>query len=141
MFLVEDHPAVRQGLALLLGQNGITLCGSADSVRSAADGIASTDPTVVILDLALGGEDGLALIAWLREGGRTTPVLIYSIFEDAPHVTAALKAGASGYVTKQADPGHLIAAVRAVAERRRYLDPAAASAAGTDADRTEGGLP
>jgi DNA-binding NarL/FixJ family response regulator len=140
VFLVEDHPAVREGLSLLLGQHGMVPCGTADGLRSAEEGIAASDPAVVILDLALGGEDGLALLEWMRAQGRSVPVLVYSIFEDAPHIAAALSAGAAGYVTKQADPGHLVAAVRAVARRRRYLDPVAASAVGWTEDHPEGGL-
>lgn len=126
VLLVDDHPAVREGLALLLASDGIEVCAEAGGH---ADALARADeccPDLAIVDLSLDGEDGLALISDLNR--RAVPVLVYSMHTDARHVGSAFEAGALGYVTKRALHGVLMQGIREVAAGRRFVSPGGAAA-------------
>ena len=125
VFLVDDHPLVRQGLALILEQAGFTVAGEADSVEGtrAHPGLASAQ--VAILDLSLDQANGMDLIPDLcRRGVR---VVVYSMHEDAVIVRRALAAGAKGYITKREAAQSLVPAIRAVLDGGDYVSPRAAA--------------
>lgn len=127
VLLVEDHPAIREGLALLLARDNILV--SAEAAHSSEALLAATEqesPDVALVDVALGPENGLDLVGDLEERG--IPVLIYSMYEDGEHVQQALAVGARGYVTKREMHRVLTEAIREVAAGREYLGPRAASA-------------
>lgn len=126
VLVVDDHPAVREGLALLLSTEGIDVCAEAGSRAEALALAEERQPDLAIVDLSLDGEDGLALVDAFSARG--LPSLVYSMHNDAAHVGAAVAAGASGYVTKAELRGVLVAAIRAVAARRRFVSPKAAVA-------------
>lgn len=90
--LVDDHPAVRHGLALLLASEDIVVCGEAAGRAEALACFKKRRPELAIVDLSLDGEDGTAVIADLRERG--VPVLAYSMHQDPRHVQDAIAAGA-----------------------------------------------
>lgn len=126
MLVVDDHPALCEGLALLLAPEGITVCADA---RTAADALAqavTSRPDVALVDLSLGGDDGLTLVADLHARG--LPILVYSMHEDARHVEGAFAAGALGYVTKRELHRVLVEAIRLVAAGGRFVSPNAALA-------------
>ena len=124
--IVDDHPAVRQGLGLLLGPEGVTVCAEADGRAEALARIEECRPDLVLVDLSLGEEDGLVLLADLHE--RAVPTLVYSMYEDGRHVESAFAAGALGYVTKRELRQVLVQAIREVAAGRRFVSPKAALA-------------
>ena len=126
VLLVDDHPAVRQGLAILLAPEGIQACGQAGGRADALARVAECRPEVAIVDLSLDGEDGFQLIADLHE--RQIPVLVYSMHNDARRVASAFAAGALGYVTKREFDPVLVQAVREVASGRLFASPIAAAA-------------
>jgi DNA-binding NarL/FixJ family response regulator len=125
ILVVDDHPAVREGLALLVSSAGMEVCAEAGS---RAEGLASavSRPHLAVIDLSLDGEDGQELIAQLRSRG--VPALVYSMHGDAAHVQGAFAAGALGYVTKSEFRGVLVEAIRAVAAGKRFVSPRAAIA-------------
>jgi DNA-binding NarL/FixJ family response regulator len=123
---VDDHPAVREGIALLLSQDGITVCAEAGSRAELEAALARAVPELALLDLSLGGESGLELIDMLVDRG--IPVLIYSMHEDGAIVRRTLAAGARGYVTKREMHRVLTDAIREVGAGREYLGPRAAHA-------------
>lgn len=126
VLLVDDHPAVRQGLALLLAPEGIDVSAEA---AGRADALACVDerrPDLAIVDLSLDGEDGLALIGDLC--ARAVPVLVYSMHDDARRVRSAVDAGALGYVTKRELQHVLVQGIREVTLGRRFVSPNAAVA-------------
>ncbi|NLF71887.1 MAG: response regulator transcription factor [Candidatus Anammoximicrobium sp.] len=125
VFLVDDHPLVRQGLTVVLSQAGFTVCGEAGNGSETLGHPQLASADVAILDLALGEENGVELIAALRERG--IRVLIYSMHEEPSRVTAALAAGAGGYVTKREVGLYLVEAVRGVLAGKLYLSPRAAT--------------
>jgi DNA-binding NarL/FixJ family response regulator len=126
VLLVDDHPAVRQGLAFLLTPEGVEVCAEAGGRADALARLEDRPPDLAIVDLSLDGEDGLTLIADLHE--RAVPVLVYSMHNDASRVGSAFAAGALGYVTKREFHGVLVQAVREVAAGRRFVSPKAATA-------------
>ena len=140
VLLVDDHPAVRQGLALLLAPEGIDVCAEADGRVEGLALLQKCHPDLAIVDLSLDGEDGAALVADLYE--RAVPVLVYSMHNDARRVGGAFAAGALGYVTKREFHGVLVQAIREVAAGRRFVSPhaAAALAEGLTGDRADDAL-
>jgi DNA-binding NarL/FixJ family response regulator len=126
VLLVDDHPAVREGLALLLAPEGIEVCAEAGGRADALARVEERPPDLAIVDLSLDGEDGLALISDLHR--RAVPVLVYSMHTDARRVGTAFEAGALGYVTKRAFHGILVQGIREVAAGRRFVSPGAAAA-------------
>jgi len=126
VLVVDDHPAVRQGLAFLLEPKGILVCADAGTCADARVAVEKYHPDMAVVDLSLGDEDGISLIADL--GGRALPSLAYSIHEDERHVSKALEAGAYGYVTKCEAPRVLVQAILEVAAGRHFISPAASMA-------------
>ncbi len=141
VLLVDDHPAVREGLALLLAPDGIDVVAEAGARAEALARVKEQRPDLAIVDLSLDGEDGKALITDL--GAREVPALAYSMHKDAGHVEGAFAAGALGYVTKRELHGVLVQAVRQVAAGRRFVSPVAAVALAERASqsRAEAGVP
>lgn len=126
IFLVDDHPMVREGLANLLRGAGFVVVGEANGIRDTLGHPALKDSGLVLVDLALGEESGLELVKRLHAEGRA--VLVYSMHERSDIIRQALDAGAGGYVTKREASGSLIEAVRSVASGRRFLSPRAEKA-------------
>lgn len=134
VLLVEDHPAVREGLALLLAREDISVCGQAEMRSQALLATERCIPQVALVDLSLGTENGLDLIADFQ--ARDIPVLVYSAHEDGEHVQQALAAGARGYVTKREMHRVLAEAIREVAAGGTCLGPRASSALAAELNRT-----
>ncbi len=124
--VVDDHPAIRRGLALLLVPEGIDVCAEATGRADALACVKERRPDLAIVDLSLDREDGLALVADLHQ--RNVRVLVYSMHNDARRVRSAIAAGALGYVTKREVEGVLVQAIREVAAGRRFMSPTAAGA-------------
>ncbi len=126
LFLVDDHPMVREGLAQLLATEGYTLSGQAGSSREALAHPSIASSGMVLVDLSLGDQNGFALITQLSK--LDLPVLVYSMHESSLIIQRALDAGAKGYVTKREAGPLLIAAIRAVLAGEHYLSSRAAAA-------------
>lgn len=121
VLLAEDHPAVRQGLSLLLAQEGIGVCAEAASRSEALARVDDATPNIALVDLSLGDESGLDLIQELT--GRNIPVLIYSMHEDPEVVEQCFKSGARGFVTKREDASALVRAIRDVQAGKLHISP------------------
>lgn len=109
IFLIDDHPAVRQGLKLLLAQFDYLVCGEAGDGAETLARIGSSRADLALLDISLGEENGLECISELRRRGIS--VLVYSMHEDTDTIDRAFAAGAAGYVSKREQPEVLLAAV------------------------------
>lgn len=126
VLLVEDHPAVREGLTLVLGKKGIVVAACADGVAGALAALASLDGCdAAIVDLSLEQGSGLELLRTLREKRPLLPLIVYSMYEERKQVRGALDAGASGYVTKRDAVEFLVEGVLAVAAGKTFLSPRA----------------
>lgn len=126
ILMVDDHPAVRAGVSLLVSSEGMEVCAEAGSRDEALARLEAHHPDLAIVDLSLNREDGLLLVAELK--ARAVPVLIYSMHCDAQHVEDAFAAGARGYVTKSEFSGVLVEAIQEVCAGHRFLSPKTAVA-------------
>ena len=122
ILIVDDHPIVRAGLRrLLTAEAGFELCEAA-SGREALSAFKEQQPTLVILDLNLPGIGGLEVLVRLKAGAPDARVLVLSMHDDQTHVTRALRAGAAGYLTKNAPPEELLEAIGRIAEGHTYIE-------------------
>ena len=86
LFMVDDHPAVREGLRLLLEQSGVVVCGEAGDVAGALAAIPTAATDLVMVDLSLGKDSGLTLLRWLAARFPLMPLLVYLMHEDFFHL-------------------------------------------------------
>lgn len=115
IFVVDDHPIVRQGLALLINREpDLMVCGEAEEAHSAMNGIASLNPDIIILDISLNGPDGLDVLKSIRARYPDLPVLILSMHDEVIYAERALRAGANGYIMKQQATEAVLVAVRRI---------------------------
>ena len=121
ILLIDDHPAVRQGVALLLSQDGYRICAEAEDRKSVFSFLEKDKAELALLDISLGDESGLDLIAEMQQVGVAT--LVYSMHEDPDVIERAFHCGAIGYVTKREPAEVLLDAVAAVLEGKRYVSP------------------
>lgn len=128
VFLIDDHPAMRNGLCLLLAQAGHTVCGEAGSRAEVLERIGAAQADVALVDLSLAEESGLELLDVLAACDVAT--LIYSMHEDRASIGRALGRGAQGYVTKREVADVLLAAIGAVCAGERYISPRASQSLG-----------
>lgn len=114
--VVDDHPVVREGTAALLAQTeGLEVAGQGSTVDDARRLALTGEVDVLVLDIRLGTDSGLRLLADLRDAGGAAVVILTS-FGYPQYVEAALRHGASGYVLKTAPISELVAAIRRAAE-------------------------
>jgi DNA-binding NarL/FixJ family response regulator len=122
VFIVDDHPIVRQGLAQLINHEpDLVVCGEAAGVKEARAGIGPAEPDVVIVDLSLRDSDGLELIKDIRSKHRQLPVLVLSMHDESIYAERLLSAGANGYIMKQAAADQLLVALRRVLSGGIYV--------------------
>lgn len=126
VFLVDDHPMVREGLALMLERRGFTVCGDAESAQAALDHPGLAAASVVVLDISLEQTSGLDVLPLLCQRGKR--VVVYSMHEDPVIVKRALAAGATGYVTKREAAPSLADAVAAAGAGQTLVSPRATAA-------------
>ncbi|ODT75553.1 MAG: DNA-binding response regulator [Nitrosomonadales bacterium SCN 54-20] len=140
VLIVDDHAIVRQGLRQILTESGkIDLIAEAESGGEAMRQLREGEWSAVVLDISLPDRNGIEVLKQIRKECPKLPVLMLSMHEEGLYAIRALKAGASGYITKQSAPNELMAAINQVARGRKYLTPAVAEAMaeslGTDHDR------
>ena len=122
--LVDDHAVVRSGLRLLLDkQDDIEVVGEAGNAKDAVFRARALKPDVILLDVVMPGESGIEVLPKLLKESPDTNVLVLSMQDDPSYVREAFAAGASGYVLKEAADEEVVAAVREIAEGRRYVHP------------------
>lgn len=131
VLVVDDHVVVREGLRQVLGAaEEFAIVGEAATGAEALALAAEQRPDVVLLDLTMPGMSGLDVAAALRERLPETRVLVLSMHEQDEYVVAAVRGGAHGYVLKDARPGDLRDAIRAVHAGDGYFSPAVAGRLG-----------
>jgi len=122
VLVVDDHPLMRQGLALLINQQqDMQVCGEAEEAQAAMHAIAHLHPDIMILDISLTGPDGLELLKNIRATSPDLPVLILSMHDEAIYAERALRAGANGYIMKQEATEKVLIAVRRILNGEVYL--------------------
>lgn len=123
VMLVDDHAVVRMGFKLLLQAcTDIEVVAEADSGEAACQNFEAVAPDVMVMDLAMAGIGGIEAIKRLTAKKSHVRILALSAYEDISHPMRALKAGATGYLSKRSAPEVLIDAIHAVAKGQRYVD-------------------
>jgi len=122
VFVVDDHPLLRQGLALMINREpDLTVCGEAEEAQAAMKAIAAKRPDILIADISLNGPDGLDLLKGLRVSYPDLPVLILSMHDESIYAERALRARANGYIMKQEATEKVLVAVRRILGGDIYL--------------------
>lgn len=122
LLLVDDHPIVRQGLALMLsGEPDLEVVGQAKDVSEALDLVGQLTPDIIVADLSMAGLSGMDLLKDMRHKHATIPVLMLSMHDETVQAERALRAGARGYVMKQEATGTILTAIRQVLAGHIYL--------------------
>jgi DNA-binding NarL/FixJ family response regulator len=122
VFLVDDHPMVRERLSQLIDQQpDLVVSGEADNSREALERIREQVPDIVVVDLTLRNSSGLDLIKDLKAQELRVPVLVLSMHEESLYAERVLRAGALGYVSKQESSQEILAAIRKVIHHQIHL--------------------
>jgi DNA-binding NarL/FixJ family response regulator len=119
--VVDDHPVFRRGLIALLRSEGHDVVAEASDGVEAIAVVTAELPDVVLMDLAMPLRDGFEATAHITAAHPDTKVVVITLFDDEASVVQALEAGASGYVSKQADPEQITGAVEAVIRGAMWL--------------------
>ena len=123
--VVDDQVMVRAGIAAIVdAEDDLTVVGEAADGAAALALAAAVRPDVVLMDIRMPGMDGLTATARLTAGDDPPRVLVLTTFHEDAYVYEALRAGAAGFVLKDALPADLLAAVRVVADGEAMLSPA-----------------
>lgn len=121
--IADDHTVLRAGLrALINAESDMDVVGEASDGDEAVTIVSAVQPDVVLLDLTMPRRDGLSAIPNIRKACPRTQVLALSMHDDPSYLRAVLAAGGSGYVVKTAEDAELLAAIRAVAQGRTFVD-------------------
>jgi DNA-binding NarL/FixJ family response regulator len=122
VFIVDDHPLLRQGLALLINrEQDLIVCGEAEEAQAAMQAISQKHPDILIVDISLNGPDGLDLLKNVRSAYPDLPVLILSMHDEATYAERALRARANGYIMKHEATEKVLVAVRRILNGEVYL--------------------
>jgi len=136
ILIVDDHPLMREGLyELIANEPDIQVCGEADSAASALAAIETLKPDVVVLDLTLGEDDGVALVGTIHTRFTSLPILVLSMHEEALYAERLIELGARGYVMKQEAADVFLLALRKLIAGEHYVRPELAARLFTRAAR------
>jgi DNA-binding NarL/FixJ family response regulator len=125
VLVIDDHPAVREGLALRISQHDdLQVCGEAEDVAEALRLSSELDPDIIITDISLKKSDGIDLIKRIKARNPNARILVWSMHSESLYADRALRAGAMGYITKEHATEQIIDAVRQVLAGNLYLSPA-----------------
>ncbi|MCX5793052.1 MAG: response regulator transcription factor [Elusimicrobia bacterium] len=124
VFLVDDHPAVREGVrAYLTSQGTVLVVGEAADAQEALRKVKKLAPEVIILDVNLPSLDGGELARRLRQTAPRTKIIAFSVHASQEHVVRMARCGAHGYVTKDAPTAKLVEAIHHVHQGGLYFPP------------------
>ncbi|MFC5453634.1 response regulator transcription factor [Prosthecobacter fluviatilis] len=126
ILIVDDHPIFRKGIAMLLEhEKDIVICGEAETAAQAMGLVERHEFELVIADISLKDINGIELVKSLKALRPHLPVLVLSMHDESLYAERALRAGARGYLMKQAPPDQVVTAIRQVLRGELYLSTAA----------------
>jgi DNA-binding NarL/FixJ family response regulator len=122
VLVVDDHPIVREGMALLINREpDLTVVAAAEESNGALEAIKLFKPDIALIDISLPGRDGLELLKMIRTQDPQLPVLILSMHGESTYAERALRAGANGYIMKQEATDKVLVAIRRILSREIYV--------------------
>lgn len=128
IFLVDDHPVVRQGIRLLVGQEpDLAVCGDSDNASDALKAIDQLKPDLAIVDLSLKSGSGMELIKDLQTRCPKVLILVLSMHDETFYAQRALRAGARGYINKEEGAEKVVEGIRRILKGEIYLSEKIAS--------------
>ena len=133
VLVVDDHAIIRDGLKKILADtNDLIVAGEAGNGNSALDKVRERDWGLVVLDISMPGRNGLELIKLMKSERPKLPILIFSMHHEEQYAVRAIRAGASGYLSKEGDTELLLPAMRRVAAGGVFISPKLAELLATD---------
>jgi DNA-binding NarL/FixJ family response regulator len=122
IFLVDDHPLVREWLANLIEKSSdLTVCGEAEDAPAALEAIAKLKPDLAIIDLSLGSGSGIDLIRSIRSSFPNVAMIVLSMHDERVYAERTIRAGARGYVMKRESTKKIIDAIHEILKGNLYL--------------------
>jgi DNA-binding NarL/FixJ family response regulator len=122
VYVVDDHPIVRQGLGLMINREAdMVVCGEAEEAHSALQALTTLQPDVMIVDISLIGPDGIELVKAIRARNVSLPILMLSMHDESTYAERAIRAGANGYIMKQEATEKVLVAIRRILNGGVYL--------------------
>jgi two-component system invasion response regulator UvrY len=136
--LADDHAVVRRGVRQILGDAGdIEVAGEAKDYGELTLLLQDTPCDVLVLDISMPGKNGIEALKALRERLPKLHILILSMFPEDQYALRALKAGAAGYISKEAAPEKLVDAIRTAAKGKKYITPEVGEALASSMERRD----
>jgi DNA-binding NarL/FixJ family response regulator len=127
ILIADDHGIIRKGIKQILSRTSdIEVTAEASTGQEALEKIWTIHFDLVILDISLPGRNGLEILKQIRSQKPKLPVLILSMYPEEQYAVRVLRAGASGYLTKESDKNELVEAIRRIAEGKKYITPSLA---------------
>lgn len=140
--LCDDHAVVRRGIRDTLQEaTDIRVVAEAGSYPELREALRREQPDVLVLDVDLPGRSGVEILSVLHDEGSPVRTLMVSMYPEDQYAIRCLRAGAMGYLNKGGDPQELVAAVRTVAQGRKYITPQLAELLANHLQAPEGGEP
>jgi len=122
VFLVDDHPLVREWLTNLIDQQrDLVVCGEAEDAPQALSAIEALKPDVVVVDITLSSGSGIELVKDIKRSVPSVAIVVLSMHDETLYAERALRAGARGYVMKRETTKKIIIAIRSVLEGKLYV--------------------
>ena len=127
ILIADDHPVFRRGLRQIISETpDMVVADEASDGLEVLSKVATNEYDVILLDISMPAKDGLSVLRQLKNEKPKLPVLMLSMHPEEQYAVRALKAGASGYLTKESAPGELVAAIRKVSRGGKYVSSALA---------------
>jgi len=145
LLVIDDHEIIRHGIESLLEGSPVRICGMAATAKEALKLVRSLKPQVVLLDVRLGGRDGLELVKRIRVSSPETRVVVFSAFDNPTYVARAVSAGAHDYILKTLSRGEVLETITAAAKNQPPMKfgelHRMAGSMATRKPSTDGGVP
>ena len=142
VLVADDHAIIRDGLKKILADTGdMVVAGEAANGNAALDKVRERDWGIVVLDMSMPGRSGLELIKLMKAERPRLPILVFSMHQEEQFAVRAIRAGASGYLSKEGDSDMLLPAMRKVAAGGAFVSDKVAQLLATDISRSADGAP
>ena len=139
ILIADDHAVVREGLKQILSESSeMVVTAEASTGPEVLEEIGKDDFDLVVLDIAMPGRGGLDILKEIKNKKPRLPVLILSMYPEEQYAVRVLKAGASGYMTKESAPHELVKAIQQISKGKKYVSPSLAEKLALDLEITTG---
>jgi len=133
ILIADDHTIVRKGLKQILAETqDMVVAGEASNGFEVMEKVRNNHYDVLLLDISMPGKSGLDILKELKMENPKLPVLVLSMYPEEQYAVRVLRAGASGYLTKESAPEELVVAMRKVARGKKYVSPSLAEKLAVD---------